>query len=62
MWQCETFKKIEQVPREDRVLPGNALCAGCGGLESLRGLWPLQEAVNGVVTHTYVPKRKPIAA
>lgn len=24
------------------------------------GLWPLKEAVNGTVTHTYVPKRKPV--
>ncbi len=24
------------------------------------GLWPLKEAVSGVVTHTYVPKRKPV--
>lgn len=26
------------------------------------GLWPLKEAVNGVVTHTYIPKRKPVEA
>jgi len=36
MWQRETFKKIKQVPGEEHVLPGSALCAGCGGLESLR--------------------------
>jgi pyruvate ferredoxin oxidoreductase beta subunit len=24
------------------------------------GLWPLKEAINGVVTHTYVPKLKPV--
>jgi pyruvate ferredoxin oxidoreductase beta subunit len=24
------------------------------------GLWPLKEAINGEVTHTYVPKRKPV--
>ncbi len=35
-WQRETFKKIKQIPREEHVLPGTALCAGCGGLESLR--------------------------
>ena len=26
------------------------------------GLWPLKEAINGVVTHTYIPKRKPVEA
>jgi hypothetical protein len=31
-----TFKKIKQIPREEHVLPGTALCAGCGGLEALR--------------------------
>ena len=36
MWQRETFKKIKQIPGEEHVLPGSALCAGCGGLESLR--------------------------
>ncbi len=36
MWQRETFKKIKQIPREEHVLPGTSLCAGCGGLESLR--------------------------
>jgi len=35
-WPRETFKKIKQIPREEHVLPGTALCAGCGGLESLR--------------------------
>lgn len=24
------------------------------------GLWPLKEAIYGEVTHTYVPKRKPV--
>jgi len=24
------------------------------------GLWPLKEAINGEVTHTYIPKRKPV--
>lgn len=24
------------------------------------GLWPLKEAINGAVTHTYTPKRKPV--
>jgi pyruvate ferredoxin oxidoreductase beta subunit len=24
------------------------------------GLWPLKEAINGSVTHTYIPKRKPV--
>lgn len=35
-WQRETFKKIKQIPREEYVLPGTTLCAGCGGLEALR--------------------------
>ena len=35
-WQRETFKKIKQIPREEHVLPGTAICAGCGGLEALR--------------------------
>ncbi len=35
-WQRETFKKIKQIPREEHVLPGTTLCAGCGGLEALR--------------------------
>jgi pyruvate ferredoxin oxidoreductase beta subunit len=35
-WQRETFKKIKQIPREEHVLPGTSLCAGCGGLEALR--------------------------
>jgi pyruvate ferredoxin oxidoreductase beta subunit len=35
-WKRETFKKIKQIPREEHVLPGTALCAGCGGLEALR--------------------------
>ena len=24
------------------------------------GLWPLKEAINGEVTHTHIPKRKPV--
>jgi pyruvate ferredoxin oxidoreductase beta subunit len=35
-WQRETFKKIKQIPREEYILPGTQLCAGCGGLEALR--------------------------
>ncbi len=35
-WTRETFKKIKQIPREEYVLPGTPLCAGCGGLEALR--------------------------
>ncbi|MBI3603093.1 MAG: pyruvate synthase [Nitrospirae bacterium] len=35
-WQRETYKKIKQIPAEEYVLPGTALCAGCGGLEALR--------------------------
>jgi len=26
------------------------------------GLWSLKEAINGVVMHTYLPKRKPVEA
>jgi pyruvate ferredoxin oxidoreductase beta subunit len=36
IWQRETFKKIKQIPREEYLLPGTSLCAGCGGLEALR--------------------------
>lgn len=36
MWTRETFQKIKQVPREEPILPGTPLCAGCGGLEALR--------------------------
>jgi pyruvate ferredoxin oxidoreductase beta subunit len=36
MWPRETYKKIKQIPREEHVLPGTGLCAGCGGLEALR--------------------------
>jgi pyruvate ferredoxin oxidoreductase beta subunit len=36
MWQRETYKKIKQLPREEYVLAGTSLCAGCGGLEVLR--------------------------
>lgn len=35
-WQRETYKKIKQIPREENLLPGTSLCAGCGGLEALR--------------------------
>jgi len=35
-WPRETYKKIKQIPREEHISPGTALCAGCGGLESLR--------------------------
>jgi len=35
-WTRETFKKIKQIPREEPMLPGMGLCAGCGGLEALR--------------------------
>lgn len=35
-WQRETFKKIKQIPRAEHVLPGTSLCAGCGGLQTLR--------------------------
>lgn len=35
-WQRQTFKKIKQIPPEEHVFPGTALCAGCGGLETLR--------------------------
>ena len=35
-WKRETYKKIKQLPREEYILPGTSLCAGCGGLEALR--------------------------
>jgi pyruvate ferredoxin oxidoreductase beta subunit len=35
-WKREIFKKIKQIPKEEYVLPGTPLCAGCGGLEALR--------------------------
>ncbi|MFQ5932862.1 MAG: thiamine pyrophosphate-dependent enzyme [Nitrospiraceae bacterium] len=35
-WQRETFKKIKQLPKEEYILPGTSLCAGCGGLVALR--------------------------
>jgi len=35
-WQRDTFKKIKQLPREEQIVPGTSLCAGCGGLEALR--------------------------
>ena len=35
-WQREQFRKIKQLPREEHLLPGTNLCAGCGGLEALR--------------------------
>ncbi len=36
IWQREIYKKIKQIPREEHVSAGTALCAGCGGLEALR--------------------------
>lgn len=35
-WPRETFKKIKQLPKEEYILPGTSLCAGCGGLVALR--------------------------
>ncbi|MEW6544704.1 MAG: thiamine pyrophosphate-dependent enzyme [Nitrospirota bacterium] len=35
-WPHETYSKIKQLPLEEQVLPGTSLCAGCGGLETLR--------------------------
>ncbi|MDH5624792.1 MAG: pyruvate synthase, partial [Nitrospira sp.] len=35
-WRRETYKKIKQIPSDEHVFPGTALCAGCGGLEALR--------------------------
>jgi pyruvate ferredoxin oxidoreductase beta subunit len=33
-----------------------------GKLAVETGLWPLKEAIHGVVTHTYLPERKPVEA
>jgi pyruvate ferredoxin oxidoreductase beta subunit len=35
-WEPHRFKELPQIPREEHVFPGTSLCAGCGGLESLR--------------------------
>jgi pyruvate ferredoxin oxidoreductase beta subunit len=35
-WKASIFKDLHQIPREEHVFPGTPLCAGCGGLESLR--------------------------
>jgi len=35
-WEPTVFKELHQIPREEHVFPGTPLCAGCGGLESLR--------------------------
>lgn len=35
-WEPHIFKDLHQIPREEHVFPGTPLCAGCGGLESLR--------------------------
>jgi len=35
-WEPHIFKELHQIPREEHVFPGTPLCAGCGGLESLR--------------------------
>jgi len=35
-WEPHIFKDLQQIPREEHVFPGTPLCAGCGGLESLR--------------------------
>lgn len=35
-WSHETYGTIKQLPLEEQILPGTSLCAGCGGLETLR--------------------------
>jgi pyruvate ferredoxin oxidoreductase beta subunit len=35
-WEPRLFKELRDIPREEHVFPGAPLCAGCGGLESLR--------------------------
>ena len=32
----EHFKSVKELPRDEFVAPGSPLCAGCGGLETLR--------------------------
>jgi pyruvate ferredoxin oxidoreductase beta subunit len=35
-WEPRIYKELHQIPREEHLSPGSSLCAGCGGLESLR--------------------------
>ena len=35
-WELRIFKDLHQIPQIEHVFPGTSLCAGCGGLESLR--------------------------
>ena len=34
--ELEAIKNLKQISREEFVLPGTAICGGCGGLEALR--------------------------
>ncbi len=34
--EIEAIKNLKQIAREEQILPGTAICGGCGGLEALR--------------------------
>ena len=34
--ELEAIKSLKQIAREEFILPGTAVCGGCGGLEALR--------------------------
>jgi pyruvate/2-oxoacid:ferredoxin oxidoreductase beta subunit len=34
--ELEAIKSLKQIAREEFILPGTAICGGCGGLEALR--------------------------
>ena len=34
--ELEAIKNLKQIAREEQILPGTAICGGCGGLEALR--------------------------
>jgi pyruvate ferredoxin oxidoreductase beta subunit len=34
--ELEAIKNLKQIARDEQILPGTAMCGGCGGLEALR--------------------------
>ena len=34
--ELQAIKNLKQIAREEFILPGTAICGGCGGLEALR--------------------------
>src|SRR5205809_5318081 len=34
--ELDAIKSLKQIAREEFILPGTAICGGCGGLEALR--------------------------